>query len=111
MSVIRNLIIFCGLLIFAVGANAISNNAVAMKKAPAVNKEVVTEAANEVVDINSADVKTFKTIKGFGKKKAEAVIEYRTKNGSFKSVDDLLKVKCRGLNQKWLDKVKKFLKV
>lgn len=111
MFVIRNLIVFCGLLVFTISANAVSDNSVALKKQLSPTKEVVSETVSEVVDINSADVKTFKKIKGFGKKKAEAVIDYRTKNGSFKSVDDLLKVKCRGLNQKWLDKIKRFLKV
>ena len=106
---LRNLVV-CGFLVFAV-ANAI---AVEIKKSDAsanLNKMVVTKNVNELVNINSADVKTFLKIKGFGKKKAEAVIEYRTQNGPFKSVEDLLKVKSRGLNKKWLDKISQFLTV
>ena len=49
------------------------------------------------VDINKADAVTIaKELKGVGPAKAKAIVEYRTKNGSFKSVDDLLKVKGIG---------------
>ena len=65
----------------------------------------------DMVNINSASVDALEKIKGFGKKKAEAVVEYRAKNGNFKDTDELLKVKSRGLNQKWLDRVRKYLTV
>lgn len=49
------------------------------------------------VDINSADAMTIsKTLKGIGLKKAEAIIAYRDKNGRFKTVDELAKVKGIG---------------
>lgn len=45
------------------------------------------------IDINSASAADFaKAIKGVGDAKAAAIVEYRSKNGSFKSVDDLAKV-------------------
>lgn len=53
------------------------------------------------VDINSADVKTLQALKGVGEKKAEQIVEFRKKNGEFKSVDDLKKVS--GIGQKILD--------
>jgi competence protein ComEA len=56
------------------------------------------------IDINSADVKTLTAIKGLGEKKAEAIVEYREKNGKFESVDDLLKVK--GVGKKLLETIK-----
>jgi competence protein ComEA len=53
--------------------------------------------AMAAVDINKADAVTIaKELKGVGPAKAKAIVEYRTKNGSFKSVDDLLKVKGVG---------------
>ncbi|MDR1460544.1 MAG: helix-hairpin-helix domain-containing protein [Campylobacteraceae bacterium] len=55
------------------------------------------------IDINNADVKTLSSIKGLGEKKAEAIIDYRDKNGKFKSVDELLNVK--GIGKKLLEKI------
>jgi len=63
------------------------------------------------VNINSADAATLQKVKGIGKKKSQAIVDYRSANGNFASVDDLLKIKARGINKKWLDKVSKFLKV
>ena len=50
------------------------------------------------VNINTATVGELKTLKGVGEKKAEAIIEYRKKNGSFKTKEDLMKV--RGIGKK-----------
>ena len=50
------------------------------------------------VNINTATVEELKTLKGVGDKKAEAIIEYRKKNGSFKTKEDLMKV--RGIGKK-----------
>ncbi len=48
--------------------------------------------AADMIDINTATAKELEAIKGIGPAKAKAIIEYRTKNGPFKSVDDLVKV-------------------
>jgi competence protein ComEA len=49
------------------------------------------------VNINTADAKTLaRELDGVGKAKAEAIVAYREKNGPFKSVDDLVKVKGFG---------------
>ena len=53
------------------------------------------------VDINSATVEQLDALKGVGPAKAKAIVEYRTKNGPFKSVDDLEKVK--GFGKKTVD--------
>ena len=50
------------------------------------------------VNINTATVEELKILKGVGEKKAEAIIEYRKKNGSFKTKEDLMKV--RGIGKK-----------
>jgi len=55
------------------------------------------------VNINKASVKELMLgLKGIGKKKAKAIVDYRTKNGDFKVNDDLLKVK--GIGKKLLKK-------
>ena len=56
------------------------------------------------VDINTASVKELTTLKGIGKKKAEAIVAYR-KTHCFKSADELTKVK--GIGKKLLEKNKK----
>ena len=49
------------------------------------------------VNINSADAATIDAaMKGVGAKYAAAIVAYRTKNGPFKRVDDLTKVKGIG---------------
>ena len=58
-------------------------------------KEVEKEGK---VNINTATVEELNTLKGIGEKKAEAIIEYRKKNGSFKNKEELMKV--RGIGKK-----------
>lgn len=56
------------------------------------------------VNINTATQAELETIKGIGPAKAKAIIDYRAKNGAFKSVDDLDNVK--GFGKKTVDKVR-----
>ncbi len=61
------------------------------------------------VDLNSASQAELETVKGIGPAKAKAIIEYRKKNGNFKSADDLDKVP--GFGKKTVDNVKKEITV
>ena len=61
------------------------------------------------VDINKAGRAELESVKGIGPKKALAIVEYREKNGPFKSVDDLGKVK--GFGKATLAKLRKELAV
>jgi competence protein ComEA len=55
------------------------------------------------VNINSADAATLaRELKGVGLKRAQAIVDYRTKHGPFKSADELVLVK--GLGRKAIDK-------
>lgn len=58
-------------------------------------------AKDSKVNINTATVEQLMTLKGVGQKKAEAIIEYRKKNGSFKSKEELMKV--RGIGKKMFE--------
>ncbi len=49
-------------------------------------------SAVAAVNINTATKEELTSIKGIGDKRAQEIIDYRKKNGDFKSVDDLEKV-------------------
>jgi competence protein ComEA len=62
------------------------------------------------VDINTADAKTLAAeLRGIGETTAAAIVAYRTANGPFKTVDDLVKV--RGIGNKILEQNRTNLRV
>jgi len=48
--------------------------------------------SNGKVNINNASVDELKNLTGIGEKKAKDIIDYREKNGSFNSIEDIMKV-------------------
>lgn len=66
--------------------------------------------AAQPVNINTADAGAIAAnLKGVGQSKAEAIVAYREKNGAFKSVDDLAKVK--GIGEKTVAANREFILV
>ena len=62
----------------------------------------------EVVNLNKADAETLqKHLQGIGPVKSQAIVDYRKKHGSYKNLDDLLKVE--GIGPKLLEKNQKNL--
>ncbi|MEW6500752.1 MAG: ComEA family DNA-binding protein [Thermodesulfobacteriota bacterium] len=59
--------------------------------------------AMAAVNINTANVQELSTLSGIGPAKAQAIVEYREKNGQFKSVKDLARVK--GIGPKTVQKL------
>jgi competence protein ComEA len=110
-KVCKILVLFSALCWTVLAAAAATNTTQAVQNLPKQHSTTHIEKTNEVVNINSADVNGLQKVKYIGKKKAQAIVDFRSTNGNFKSVDDLLKVKCRGINQKWLDKIKAHLAV
>ena len=55
------------------------------------------------VNINTATLEELQTIKGIGKKKAEAILQYRKEHGAFRTKEDLLQVK--GIGKKALEAI------
>ena len=67
------------------------------------------EVTDKKISINTATKETLMKIKGIGEKKAESIVEYRSKNGKFKSIEEIMKVS--GIGKSIFDKIKDYIKV
>ena len=56
------------------------------------------------VNINTADIETLQTLTGIGEVKAQAIIDYRNKNGGFKTLEDIKNVS--GIGDSVYEKIK-----
>lgn len=70
---------------------------------------ISTGIAIAAVNINTATKEDLNRVKGIGPVKAQAIIDYRKKNGPFKSIDELENVK--GFGGKSVKKVRSELTV
>lgn len=70
---------------------------------------ISTSIAMATVNLNTATKDELDGVKGIGPVKAQSIIDYRKKNGSFKSVDELENVK--GFGSKSVKKVRSELTV
>jgi len=62
-----------------------------------IGTAITVQAADIVkLDINKATAKDFTKLQKIGPKIAEKIISYRKKNGPFKTIEDLMKVKGIG---------------
>ena len=61
-------------------------------------------ASKPTVNLNTATVDQLTTLPGVGRKTAELIIEYRTKSGGFKKIEELMNVK--GIGEKTFLKLK-----
>jgi competence protein ComEA len=78
--------------------------------AKATAREAARAAApHGPVNINTASVADFDALPGIGAKTAALIVEYRTKNGPFKKVEELMNV--RGIGEKNFLKLKPQLTV
>ena len=84
----------CGTLMF-------TSIIVAAQQSPGAAQEA---AAKTALNLNTANIDQLETLPGIGRKTAERIIEYRTKSGGFKRVEDLMNVK--GIGEKSFLKLK-----
>jgi competence protein ComEA len=64
----------------------------------------VGAAETHLVNVNTASAVDLAAIKGIGPAKAQAIVEYREKNGGFKTIDDLKAV--RGIGDKMVEQLR-----
>ncbi len=88
----------------AFSAGAAEKQAPGAQKPAAAAEKAGSQAAKAPIDINTATVDELKGLPEIGETKAKAIVDYRTKNGKFKTVDDLKNVK--GIGDKTLAKIK-----
>jgi len=65
--------------------------------------------AATLVNINTADLATLETLSGIGPSKAQAIITYRTNNGPFAVIDDIMNVS--GIGPATFDTIKAYITV
>lgn len=74
------------------------------------NDACISDSEEEdVVNINTADTDELMNIKGIGRSKAKAIIEYREKNGNFNATSDIKNVD--GIGDSLFEKIKMYIKV
>ena len=70
-------------------------------------KKPAKAAVTGKININTATAEQLAMLPGVSMRKARGLIDYRTKNGNFKNIEDLRK--APGIKQKKIDKVKDYL--
>lgn len=63
-----------------------------------------TTISSQKVSLNSGTLQDFTTLDGVGESKAQAIIDYREKNGPFKQIEDIMNVS--GIGEKAFEKIK-----
>ena len=66
-------------------------------------------AERATLNLNAATLDQLETLPGIGRKVAERIVEYRTKSGGFKKIEELMNVK--GIGEKSFLKMKPLISV
>lgn len=74
-----------------------------------VEEEIEKEETLGLININTAPISELDKLEGIGEAKASAIVEYREKNGLFKSIDDIKNVS--GISESLFEKIKDFITI
>ncbi len=76
---------------------------------PYIENDACINENNKLININTCTIEELLTINGIGKAKAESIIEYRSKNGKFGSIEEIKNVD--GIGVSLFEKIKDYLTV
>lgn len=88
---------------------AASNAATEIGGGIAADSNSAYSSGDSKVNINTAGSVDLQTIPGIGPSKAERIIEYRSSNGYFKSIEDIKNIS--GIGDKTFDNIKKYITI
>ena len=64
---------------------------------------------NPIININSATQSDLEKLPGIGSSTAEKIIDYRTKNGKFKKIEDLMNIS--GIGESKFNNIKDYISI
>ena len=108
MDTARAVLVALMLATTGISGSALAPSSMRAASSAGTASEAKPEAAG-ALDINVASVEDLMTVQGIGQVIAQRIVEFREKNGPYKSVDDLLKV--QGIGEKSLAKIRDRLSV
>ena len=73
------------------------------------NDACINNEENKLVNINTCTIEELLTVNGIGKTKAQSIIDYRSKNGKFNSIEDIKNVD--GIGVSLFEKIKDYITV
>ena len=95
------LVLVLALVLVAVGSLPVS--------AQRANRPSAAALSTEAINLNSATATQLADLPGIGLKTAELIVQYRTKNGPFKKIEEVMNV--RGVGEKSFLRIKDRLTV
>jgi competence protein ComEA len=98
----------CLAIVLALCATLVLSSSAAAQSATAPDARAQT-GVKSAINLNTATLDQLETLPGIGRKTAERIIEFRTKSGGFKRIEELMNVK--GIGEKSFLKLKPLIVV